>query len=199
MLISIDKIYCMRKKLILIIIICHCSFCIAQDNDKHLVYLNEESSETNVNADKFYYVTSKSDSVFFKDIKRSLITFVKGNKSVSIDELNGSDSNGTIQLNNSCGIKDLSLEMINNNLNDIKGYKGIDIKRVKDQKPFNINRNEITGIMLYSKKLRYLVEPYLKKLNELKEKYGVDYILITLDTTLINSLPDSYENMGIGM
>jgi len=189
----------MRKKLILIIIICHCSFCIAQDNDKHLIYLNEESTETNVNADKFYYVTSKSDSVFFKDIKRSLITFVKGNKSVSIDELNGSDSNGTIQLNNSCGIKDLSLEMINNNLNDIKGYKGIDIKRIKDQKPFNINRNEITGIMLYSKKLRYLVEPYLKKLNEFKEKYGVDYILITLDTTLINSLPDSYENIGVGM
>lgn len=199
MLSSIDIIYCMRKKIILIIIICHCSFCIAQDNDKHLIYLNEESSETNVNADKFYYVTSKSDSVFFKDIKRSLITFVKGNKSVSIDELNGSDSNGTIQLNNSCGIKDLNLEMIKNNLNDIKGYKGLDIKRIKDQKPFDINRNEITGIMLYSKKLRYLVEPYLKKLNGLKEKYGIDYILITLDTTLIDSLPDSYENIGVGM
>lgn len=199
MLSSIDIIYCMRKKIILIIIICHCSFCIAQDNDKHLIYLNEESSETNINADKFYYVTSKSDSVFFKDIKRSLITFVKGNKSVSIDELNGSDSNGTIQLNNSCGIKDLNLEMIKNNLNDIKGYKGLDIKRIKDQKPFDINRNEITGIMLYSKKLRYLVEPYLKKLNGLKEKYGIDYILITLDTTLIDSLPDSYENIGVGM
>lgn len=171
----------------------------SQDTDKHISYVNEESSEINVDSSKFYYITNKSDSVFFKNMKRSLISFVKGDRSVSIDELNDSKPDGEIQLNNSCGIKALNLEMIENNLNKIKNYKGIEIKSIKNKNEFNIKNNKITAVMLYSKKLRYLVGPYLKKLNELKEEYGIDYILITLDTTLIDSLPDSYKNIDVGM
>lgn len=190
----------MRKSfIILLFIMGQCSFSFAQNTDKHLNYLDEESSEIEINSNKFYYVTKESDSTFMENIKRSLITFVKEEKSVSIDELEGEGSNGKIPLNNSCGIKTLTYEMIKKNLNDKKNYRGIDIKRIKDQKPFNINQNEITGVMLYSKKIRYIVEPYLKKLNELNDKYGINFILITLDSKLIDSLSDSYQNVNMGM
>ncbi|MGM0634584.1 MAG: hypothetical protein ACQESK_00860 [Bacteroidota bacterium] len=193
----------MRNLVLSFLIICTFLYSGAQEtkspSEKHLAYLNEEASETDVDKNQFYYVAKASDSTFLDNIQPSLIAFVKGEKSVSIDELEGKDVSGKSQLNNSCGIDALTKEMIDEHLNEEKTYEGLVIKRIEDQASFAFEEDKIIGVMMYSKKIRYAAAPYLEKLAELKEKHGIDFILLTVDTEEMQTLSDSYQNVDIGM
>ncbi len=167
--------------------------------ENHLSYLNDEASELGLEKKQFYYVSKATDSTSLQNIQPSLIAFVKGNMSVSIDELEGKEVSGTTQLNSSCGIESLTKAMIDENLSHEKSYKGLVIKRIEDQESFAFEEDKIIGVMLYSKKIRYFAAPYLKKLSDLKENHGIDFILLTIDAEEMKSLSDSYQNIEIGM
>lgn len=160
--------------------------------------MNEESNEINVDPSSFYYVTEDSQDDFMQNMRASLFSFVQNNSSTSIDEMKLLKNGDELDFNSSCSVSQVSYNLILKNLNNDKNYQGLNIKTIEKGKAFNVNSDNLTSIIFYSYKLRYLIEPYLEKAKELKSEHDLDYILISLDTDKLVSLKDSYQNLPFG-
>lgn len=157
-------------------------------------YLNEESEAIEVNADLFYYVSAESSEDFLQHMQSSLIAFVKGNQSTSIDEIELEDGeNDKTNLTSSCAVQELALEHIEKHLNNQKTYNGLVIKNLFDQKPLNFSDEQVYAVVLYSSKLRGFMEPYLQPLRKLKEQDNIPFVIVTMDTDKLDGLPDAYK------
>lgn len=190
------------NKLLFTILIISNFLCLSQNEthnlNSHLTYLNEESNEINVDPSSFYYVTEDSQDDFIQNMRASLFSFVQNNSSTSIDEMKLLKNGDELDFNSSCSVSQVSYNLILKNLNNDKNYQGLNIKTIEKGKAFNVNSDNLTSIIFYSYKLRYLIEPYLEKAKELKSEHDLDYILISLDTDKLVSLKDSYQNLPIG-
>lgn len=190
------------NKLLFTILIISNFLCLSQNEthnlNSHLTYLNEESNEINVDPSSFYYVTEDSQDDFMQNMRASLFSFVQNNSSTSIDEMKLLKNGDELDFNSSCSVSQVSYNLILKNLNNDKNYQGLNIKTIEKGKAFNVNSDNLTSIIFYSYKLRYLIEPYLEKAKELKSEHDLDYILISLDTDKLVSLKDSYQNLPIG-
>lgn len=190
------------NKLLFTILIISNFLCLSQNEthnlNSHLTYLNEESNEINVDPSSFYYVTEDSQDDFMQNMRASLFSFVQNNSSTSNDEMKLLKNGDELDFNSSCSVSQVSYNLILKNLNNDKNYQGLNIKTIEKGKAFNVNSDNLTSIIFYSYKLRYLIEPYLEKAKELKSEHDLDYILISLDTDKLVSLKDSYQNLPIG-
>jgi len=165
-------------------------------NKETLKYLSKVSKSSKVEKDKFFYITSKTDTAFKKNIQPSIITFVKGNKTAIVDSLkipNNKEVNG---LNSSCGLDDITKEIIEYNLKEAAdiNYNVLDLKNLENGANYNFPGDKIVSVMLYSRKMWIFAKQYVNTLKRLKQDFGIEYILISMDGRDLQEISDINPN-----
>lgn len=166
----------------------------ASNNKTISKYLKKVSRSSKLPQNKFYYVTKESDPEFLKKIRPSVITFVKGDKTAIIDSLKLPQDASVTGLNSSCGLDDITTEVIEFNLksNANVNYDAISLKNLENGDSFTFPKDKIISVMLYSKKMWLFARQYANTVKRLKEEYGIDYIIITMDGTELKDLDDIF-------
>lgn len=159
-------------------------------------YLETVSENVGIPEKTLFYVSSESSKNFLDHLRPSIIAFVKGNQSTSIDRITGEDKNGNPVPVNSCDLTetDIDKSYIEKFLNTDKSYKGIVLKNIKSKKKFSFPKDQIVAVVLYSKKLNYQIDPYVSYLKKLKKEDGIPYIFVTMDLEDLKDIPDIWQN-----
>lgn len=93
-----------------------------------------------------------------------------------------------------CGLalNDLNVENVEENLKDGKDYTKFHLKKLADSTDFNLT-DSTTAILIYSKKMDYVIQGYFKVLEEFAGQ-GVDYVIITFDNEITSQIPGALNN-----
>ncbi|MDN6309138.1 MAG: hypothetical protein L0J60_00565 [Psychroflexus sp.] len=157
-------------------------------------YLEQTSDLSGIPQNKFYYVSTASDSDFLKKIQPSILTFVKGNKTAIIDNLQLPENKNVQGLNSSCGINEVTKKIIQYNLkssSDID-YKTMVLKNLKNYQKFNFPKDSLVSVLLYSKKMGSFANQYVEAAKRLKKEFSIDYIIVTMDGEELKDIEDIY-------
>lgn len=159
-------------------------------------YLNKVSKSSKVDKDKFFYITSKTDTAFKNHILPSVITFVKGKKTAVIDSLKIPDNKEVNGLNSSCGLDDITNDVIEYNLKEEPNidYSVLVLRNLENGRTFQFPADKTVSVMLYTRKMWIFAKQYINTLKRLKENFGIDYILISMDGQDLKDIPDIYAN-----
>ena len=159
-------------------------------------YVTEEANALNVPQEVFYYVSTESEVGFLENLHPSLIAFVKGNMSTSIDKIEGrNNEEGVVALgSSSCTVSMVTEELIEEYLENEKTYSGLVIKSITNQQPFEFSENQIVSVVLYSSKLKAFMDPYLNPVKKLKDDKNIPYIIVTMDIDNLSDIPDIFQN-----
>lgn len=159
-------------------------------------YLNKVSKSSKVDKDKFFYITSKTDTAFKNHILPSIITFVKGKKTAVIDSLKIPDNKEVNGLNSSCGLDDVTNDVIEYNLKEKPNidYSVLVLRNLENGRTFQFSADKTVSVMLYTRKMWIFAKQYINTLKRLKENFGIDYILISMDGQDLKDIPDIYAN-----
>ena len=83
-------------------------------------------------------------------------------------------------------LNNLNVENVEENLKDGKDYTKFHLKKLVDNTDFNLTDNT-TAILIYSKKMDYVIQDYFKVLEEFARQ-GVDYVIITFDNKITSQI-----------
>lgn len=157
-------------------------------------YLAEVSKLSEFSGNEIYYVSTKSDSDFLKKLQPSIITFVKGRKTTTIDNLQLPHNPNVKSLNSSCGVDDITKNVIEYNLKENPNidYNSMVLKNLKSKNIFVFPKDQIVSVMLYSKNMGVFSKQYVDTLKRIKKEYNIDYIIITMDGQELKSIDDIY-------
>lgn len=166
----------------------------AQNSKTVANYLKETSELTKVQANKFYYVSTQSDSNFLKKIQPSILTFIKGDETATIDSLQLPQNKNVTGLNSSCGVNDVTKKIIEYNLKKSPkiDYHSMVLKSLKDYKIYNFPKDKIISLLLYSKKMGPFANQYIDAVKRLKKEYGIDFIIVMMDGQELKEIKDIY-------
>ncbi|WP_430613398.1 hypothetical protein [Flavobacterium sp. JP2137] len=151
-----------------------------------------------VDSSKIVYI-SKETSLFklASVFHESVLAFVAGNLSTSAEILDGRRKwNKKV-----CGLalNNLDIENVKKHLRKGHDYSKIRFKRVADGTEFNFNNENMTTVLIYSKKLDYVIGDYFKVLKGFSDK-GMDYVIITMDNEILSQIPTALsqaENVSL--
>ncbi|MGO3812521.1 hypothetical protein [Mesonia sp.] len=159
------------------------------------VYLDSLSKATEIDKKHFYYVSTESDSTFLKNIQASIVSFVKGNQSTSIDKIMVENENGATVPLNTCGAdRFITKEEVEDFLKKEKTYEGLVLKSIKTRENYTFPEDEIVSFVLYSKKVGAFMQPELNRVKDLKEKYNINFIIVSMDLEELHNIPDIWDN-----
>ncbi|MGG5508032.1 MULTISPECIES: hypothetical protein [unclassified Myroides] len=144
-----------------------------------------------VDRNKIVYVTTEMS--LFKlasSLHGSMLSFAEGQKSTSAEILDGRRMNDK----KACGIalNNLDLDNVKKHLKKGKNYQKLKLKRLTDNSDYQIG-DDLTTVLIYSKKLDYFIGDYFTILNEYN-KQNVDYVLIVLDDEITSQIPGALNN-----
>ena len=154
-------------------------------------YLNHIVETWNVDSNKIVYISNETSMVdLAQNLHNSVLSFTKGELSTSAEILDGrrevDESVCGLALNN------LNVENVEENLKDGKDYTKFHLKKLADNTDFNLT-DSTTAILIYSKKMDYVIQDYFKVLEEFAGQ-GVDYIIITFDNEITSQIPEALNN-----
>lgn len=159
-------------------------------------YLETVNENLGIPEETLFYVSSESSEDFLDHLRPSLIAFVKGNQSTSIDDITGKDKNGNPVPVNSCDFTEAEVnkQYIEKFFDTDKSYQGIVLKNIKSKQQFSFPKDQIVAVVLYSKKLNPQIDPYVSYLKKLKKEEGIPYIFVTMDLEDLKDIPDIWQN-----
>lgn len=127
-------------------------------------------------------------------LHESVLSFVEGKLSTSAEILDGRR-----KLNKKvCGLalNNLDIDNVKKHLRKGHDYTKINLKRMTDDTDFYFSNERITTVLVYSKKLDYVIGDYFKVLKEFSEK-GMDYVIITLDNEITSQISGALSQEGV--
>ncbi|MBS1549050.1 MAG: hypothetical protein JSS94_04170 [Bacteroidetes bacterium] len=165
-----------------------------ENSSKVSNYLAEVSKLSKISGNEIYYVSTKSDSDFLKKLQPSIITFVKGRKTTTIDNLQLPHNPNVKNLNSSCGVDDITKNVIEYNLKEDPNidYNSVVLKNLKSKNTFVFPKDQIVSVMLYSKNMGVFSKQYVDTLKRIKKEYNIDFIILTMDGQELKSIDDIY-------
>lgn len=89
-------------------------------------------------------------------------------------------------------LNNLNVENVEENLKDGKDYTKFHLKKLVDNTDFNLTDNT-TAILIYSKKMDYVIQDYFKVLEEFARQ-GVDDVIITFDNKITSQILGALNN-----
>ncbi|WP_413514140.1 hypothetical protein [Myroides odoratus] len=140
-----------------------------------------------VDSNKIIYISNETS--LFKlasNFHESVLSFVEGKLSTSAEILDGRRKwNKKV-----CGLalNNLDIENVRKHLRKGNDYTKIHLKRIVDDTEFNFKNDSMTTVLVYSKKLDYVINDYFKVLKEFSDK-GMDYVIITMDNEILSQIP----------
>ncbi|MBB1140748.1 hypothetical protein [Myroides sp. WP-1] len=148
----------------------------------------------NIDRNKIVYVTTEM-SLFrlASSLHGSMLSFAEGQKSTSAEILDGRKMNDK----KACGIalNNLDLDNVKKHLKKGKNYQKLKLKRLTDHSDYQLGE-ELTSVLIYSKKLDYFIGDYFKIVTEYN-KQNVDYVLIVFDDEITSQIPGALNNGGV--
>jgi hypothetical protein len=125
-----------------------------------------------------------------------VITFIKGKKTAVIDSLKIPDNKDVNGLNSSCGLDDITNDVIEYNLKKEPNidYSVLVLKNLENGRTFQFPEDKTVSVMLYTRKMWIFAKQYINTLKRLKENFGIDYILISMDGQDLKDIPDINAN-----
>lgn len=166
-----------------------------KNNSKTVLnYLDKTAELMDVPKSEFYYASTKSDSNFVKKMQPSILTFIKGNRSATVDSLQLPENRNIKGLNSSCGVKDITKKIIQYNLKKHKSvdYGSIVMKNMQSHKMYDFPKDKIVSLLLYTNKMGILAKQYFDTVKRLKKDYGIDYLILTMDGQELKDIDDIY-------
>ncbi len=154
-------------------------------------YIQHISKVWDVDQNKIVYITNQSTlDDLASVIHNSVLTFVAGELSTSAEILDGRRIVNPKQ----CGLalNNLDLENIKKHLQKGNDYRKIQLKKVIDDTDYIFN-NQLTTVLIYSKKLDFFMGDYFKVLKELSQR-NVDYLIIIFDNEINNQIPNALKS-----
>ena len=102
-------------------------------------YVKKNAEYLQIPKASFHYVSKESSANFIDNMQPSLISFVKGNTSTSIDEIMVDENgNGNLKPLNSCSNFDfITAEDIKKYLNNNKSYEDLVLKSIEDKSTYS--------------------------------------------------------------
>lgn len=169
---------------------------IAQDSSSQKSdYMESVVNKFHIDSSKIYYVTDKSAKEFITNMQSSILAFVKGNQSTSVDAIKvKSDTGEDVSLNSCNADKTVSNTLIESFLTTEKNYKGLVLKNLKTGNLYSLPKDRTIAVLLFSKKMGSFVEPYIFRSKTLQEKENIDYIIITMDEEDLNEIKNIFKN-----
>ncbi|MDO5577188.1 MAG: hypothetical protein Q4F84_08920, partial [Fibrobacter sp.] len=154
--------------------------------------MKEVSVSSEISGKNLYYVSKKSDPAFLKKIHPSIIAFVKGEKTTTIDNLELPEDKNVKGLNSSCGVDDITKSIIEYNLKNYPNidYNSVVLKNLETKEVFIFPKDQIISVMMYSKQMGTFANQYINTLKRIKKEFGIDYIIITMDGQDLNDIED---------
>lgn len=151
-----------------------------------------------VDSNKIVYISDETSlfklaSVFHE----SVLSFVEGKLSTSAEILDGRRKwNKKV-----CGLalNNLDVENVKKHLRKGHDYNKIQFKRMTDDTTFSFSADTMTTVLVYSKKLDYVIGDYFKVLKEFSDK-GMDYVIISMDDEVLRQIPGALsqrENVSL--
>lgn len=151
-----------------------------------------------VDANKIVYISNETSifklaSVFHE----SVLSFVEGKLSTSAEILDGRRKwNKKV-----CGLalNNLDIQNVKKHLRKGHDYSKIRLKKLADNTEFSFGDGSLTTVLVYSKKLDYVIGDYFKVLKDFSDK-GMDYVIITMDNEILSQIPGALsqgENVGL--
>lgn len=155
-------------------------------------YVNHIVKVWEVDKDKIVYVSAETSLLKLASILHSsVLSFVKGELSTSAEILDGRREIDK----DACGLtlNNLELDNVKQHLKKGNDYTKVRLKRLTDNADFNFNNDRITTVLIYSKKMDYVINDYFKVLKEFS-KQGTDYVIITFDDEITRQIPGALNN-----
>ncbi len=169
---------------------------IDKKKEKSEEYLEDVTKKLDVSEETFYYVSSESSPNFIENLQPSLISFVQGEESTSIDKIEVENKTGDSVSLNTCHVSETQItrKYIQTFMKSNKDYKGLIIKDIKSRTQFNDLEKKLYAIVLYSNKIDNQIKPYISFLKKLKNEENIPYIFISMDLENLENIPDIWEN-----
>lgn len=154
-------------------------------------YVEHISEVWKVDKDRIVYISDESTlDDLSTTLHNSILSFAKGKLSTSAEILDGKRALDP----DACGLalNNLNIENVTNHLKTGNDYTGLHLKKVVDNSDFRF-KNELTSVLIYSKKLDFFVGDYFKALKEFSKK-GVGYVIIIFDNEINSQIPGALQN-----
>lgn len=160
-------------------------------NDTPKEYIDHIVNVWEVDSNNIVYISDETSLLKLAGIlHNSVLSFAEGELSTSAEILDGKREVDK----DVCGLalNNLDLKNIQKHLKKGNDYTQIRLKKLTDNTAFNLSNN-LTTVLLYSKKMDYYINDYFKIIKEFSQQ-GVDYIIITFDDEITSQIPGALNN-----
>lgn len=156
------------------------------------IYIKKVAELLEVPEKKIYYVSTSSEEGFLHRLHPAMISFVKGKKTTSNEDIKVMGSDGLLS---SCEVNAINKELIEQHLKETgKDYGAMVLKNIAEREIYRFDPNQITAVMFYADQMGLFAKPYLESLKRLEGKDNIPYIIISMDGKLLTDLQDVYLN-----